>query len=178
MLNFRLAMLALGLAAVSCTKVPQNGAMLADSVTLGIQRMEGQTEAMITALANVERSALDERWEEIYRSSEAKYREKSQLPAATALNEDQRIAVATIAAAAREEILSTIAAKEAELKAQSLQNARQVIEANRAVRDYLMSLQDLDEARAKADKTIAELTGIEVSKLVDTTDRALQQLPH
>jgi hypothetical protein len=165
------------LACVSCTTVPKNGAMLADSVTLGIQRMESQTEAMIETLAAVERNVLDERWEELYRRSEALFREKSQIPSNVTLDETQRIAVATLSARARDTILAVIADKEVELKSQSLKNANQVIEANRAVRDYLMSVEDLDAARQRTNKTLAELSGLDVSKLVNTTQNALKKLP-
>ena len=150
--------------------------MLSASVTQGIQRMEGQTEAMIEALANVERAVLDEGWENMYRSCEAKYRAKNALAADVALSEEQRIQIATIAAAAREQILALIAAKEAELKAQTQKNGQHVIDANHVVQEYLLSLQELDAARSKAEKSIADLTGIEVDKLSRTTERALQKL--
>lgn len=165
------------LTVAGCTKVPENGAMLSASVTIGIQRMAGQTEAMISALAAVERAILDEGWEHIYRKAEAGYRKKHALDAQVQLNKEQRIAIATIAAASRDEILTQIAGKEAELKAQSQSSAQHVIEANRAVQEYLVSLQGLDASRAKAEKTISSVTGIDVDKLVNAGKKALAKLP-
>jgi len=168
---------AITMSVAGCTKVPENGAMLSATVTVGIQRMEGQTETMITALADGERAILDERWEEIYKSSESKYRTQNSLTVDGELSQNQRIEVATIAASSREQILGHIAAKETELKAQAQENAKHVIDANHAVQDYLLSLQVLDAARVRAEETIAEVSGTDVDTLMKTSKRAMKDLP-
>lgn len=159
-----------------CTKVPQNGAMLSASVTLGIERMEAQTEAVIKALADTERGILDEKWETIYRSCESKYRKKYDLAATSPLSPDQQFEVATIAVGARDKILMTIAKEESELSARAQTNAKHVIDANRAVQEYLLSLQELDAARRNAEHTVTDLTGIELGKLVKTSEQVARVL--
>lgn len=161
---------------VACASTPKNGALLASQVTVGIHRMEAETEAMITALGNIERAVLSEAWEELYRSSEAKYRAQEGLPPNAPLTEEQRIDVATVAAKVREDVLVAIADKEQSLKASARENARRVTELNQTVEAYLMSLEELEAAKAKAKGLVAQITGIDVASLVNESKRALDKL--
>ena len=159
-----------------CSSIPENGAALNSQVSVGISRMHSQTEAIITALAEIERGILDENWEEIYRRSEEKYRRDERIAENIPLTQEQAIDIATIAAAVRENVLNDISSKEAELKDASRRNADTVIELNETVTNYLLSLQSLEEAKSNATELLTEITGVDVSGLVNLSRRAIDRI--
>ncbi|MCK8600106.1 hypothetical protein [Desulfoferrobacter suflitae] len=160
-----------------CARVPKNAALLSSSVNGGITRLQAENEKVIRALGDVERGILDEKWEDIYRSAEKKYRSEMVITSSECLTEEQRLDITTIAAAAREEILAQIAAKEEELINDSRKNAQLVIGMNSKVQAYLLSLERLDASRHEISDLFNEITGVDPSLIVGTVEKALVLAP-
>ncbi|MFG0273794.1 MAG: hypothetical protein ACF8QF_01925 [Phycisphaerales bacterium] len=134
---------------VGCAGSEREAALLAQTVETGIDRLHGQQARVIGALGDVERAAVNDEWASMYERAEAGYREREGLGVGDALSAQQRMEVAALAAAAREDLLASIEAKEADLLAQS----RASVDAVRAMQGeltlYLQSRADAGEVRRR-----------------------------
>jgi hypothetical protein len=172
---FLLLTLVAALGLCGCPAIPKNAAALTAKVSEGILRNQAETERIIHTLAEVERGVLDDRWEEIYQSTETAYRKKKGMTSDAALSFDDRLNVATNAAAVRDGILKEISDIEANLISQSRANSQKVVEMNEEVHRYLLSLQSLQEANDDLSRKLQEITGVDVSGLVGKTRRAIEE---
>lgn len=160
-----------------CASIPENGALLNAQVSAGIQRHQQAIEIFIKAIADIERNILDEKWEEIYLSSEDEYRSDHHIAQAAQLTLDQRIDIAAIAAAVREDILNTIITKEDYLIGETRHNALLLIDINDCVTEYLLSLQELDRVREDIANKFKSLTGIDMGSLIGTVTSIVDSQP-
>ena len=160
-----------------CASIPKNGAQLNSQVSLGIQRYQQEVESIIKTLGDVQRAILDEKWEEIYRKAEHKYRNEQGLDPASPLSQEQRIDVATIASGHREDILKEIEVLESELINKTRKNSFTLIEVNDHVTSYLLSLQKLDAAKQDITNKISSLVGIDIKALTKVAMAAIDKLP-
>ncbi|WP_430409279.1 hypothetical protein [Kordia sp.] len=159
---------------LSCATIPKNASVLSSSVTQGIERLQSENEKVIKALADVERAILDESWDSIYNKIEAKYRTKNNIANGTSLTRDQTIDIATGAAAVREELLLTIATKERTLILKSKENSQEVININKEVQNYLLSLEKYDEATTQVNALTKKIIGIDPSQVLGTVNDNIQ----
>ncbi|PKG42531.1 hypothetical protein [Psychroflexus sp. MES1-P1E] len=159
---------------VSCASIPKNASILSSSVTQGIERLQAENENVIKALADIERAILDEDWDNIYNLIEDKYRTKLNIPKGTSLTRDQTIDIATGAAAVREELLKTISSKENALILKSKENSQKVININKEVQNYLLSLEKYSEANEKVNALTKKIIGINPSDIIGTIDNNIQ----
>lgn len=158
-----------------CSTIPRNGALLATRLTEGIERNQMETEKIIVAMADVQRTILSEHWEKLHQSIEAGYRSRNGLAAASVLNEQQRGEVAAVAAKTYYDLRGIIAAKEAELVARTRANSRQLTEISGTLQKYLLSLEKLDAAQAAAVASIGKITGVDFSGLGTLANDLLKQ---
>lgn len=132
-----------------CAGAEREAALLAQTVETGIERLHAQQARVIGALGEVERAAADEEWASIYARAEAGYRRREGLGESDALAPAQRMEVAAIAAAARDDILDAVEAKEMELLAQSRASADAVLAMQRELIAYLHGRADAAEVRRR-----------------------------
>jgi len=159
---------------VSCASIPKNASVLNSSVTQGIERLQAENENIIKALADIERAILDEDWDNIYNSVESKYRTKYNISNGTALSRDQTIDIATGAAAVREALLKSISDKESALILKSKENSQLVINMNKEVQNYLLSLEKYDKATEEVNALTKRIIGINPSEILGTVDKNIQ----
>jgi len=159
-----------------CVAVPKDSARLSVRVTDGINRLQEQTEAIIKTVGNIERGILDEKWEEIYRKTEEAYRRKKSLATDAALSAEDRLNIATNAAAVREKILSEIAATEDKLIKTSRSNTASVVGMNEEVTKYLLSIQKLDEANKAMMDLLKQVSGVDVRELLGKAKNSVGKL--
>jgi hypothetical protein len=132
-----------------CTGAEREAALLAHTVETGIDRLHGQQARVIGALAEVERAAVDDEWASMYARAESAYREREGLGEAAALTPTQRMEIAALAAAAREELLDSIDAKQADLLAQSRASVDAVLAMQGELALYLAARADAAEVRRR-----------------------------
>lgn len=159
---------------VSCASIPKNASVLSSSVTQGIERLQSENENVIKALADIERAILDEDWDNIYNQIEDKYRTKLNIPNGTSLTRDQTIDIATGAAAVREELLKSISNKESALILKSKENSQKVINMNKEVQNYLLSLEKYNKATEEVNALTRKIIGIKPSEILGTVDNNIQ----
>jgi len=170
----------LGLAVLllaGCPTIPKNGALLAAELTKGLERNQTETEKIITALAEIQRTILSEGWERIHAQVEKGYRAENKLAADAPLNEVQRAEVAAVAAKTYYDLRAVIAAKEADLKAATRGNTTQLIAINETVQKYLLSVEKLDASRTAITGQLQQLTGIDFSSLNGLAGQLLKNFP-
>jgi hypothetical protein len=158
----------------SCASIPKDAVILTGQVSVGIERMQAQTEIIIGVVGDIERAMLDERWEGIYHGAEAQYLQKHQVPSGAALTQDQRNDIAVAASSVREDILAAIASKEKELIQASRDNAAQVIEINTVVERYMLSLEKIEASRQKTKDLLDKITGVPLGSLVGIVEAKLK----
>lgn len=157
-----------------CLSVPKNASILSASVNQGIEKMQIECEAIIKTLGDVERGVLDEDWEDIYRKVEQKYKAAYSLADDHVFTEDERIDIATGAAAVREDLLKVIQDKENELIAKTRENSYKVIEINKEVQNYLLSIEKHDKATSEISRLTQSLTGIDPKGIIGTVGNNIQ----
>lgn len=163
------------LALTGCASIPKNGAALSARVSEGIRRNQTETEKIIRALGDVERGILDERWEEIYKKVEDAYRKKHNIATEGQLNFDQRLDVATNAAAVREQLLSEISLAENTLLEQSRVNSQKLLEMNDVVTNYLLSLKNYQEANEAMTGFVSQIIGVDLNRLRGKAEEATKK---
>lgn len=149
-----------------CASIPENAALLNQRVSDGIQRNQTETDAIVTALADVERAMLDRHWDELYQRIETAYLAKHNIADPAALDHDQRRAIAATAADAYSRIQDAIEAKEVELLTRTRANTQTLVDLNGEISKYLASVHDLDTAQAAIAQHLGELTGIDIQELL------------
>ena len=157
-----------------CKAIPKKASILCISVNQGIERMQSETENLIITLGDVERGILDEKWEDIYLKIEDKYREEKGLSSDTILSQNQRIDIATGAVSVREDLLKAISDKENELIAQTRKNTQKVIDINTKVQNYLLSIENYENATDRISKLTEEIAGFNPKSILGTIDRSVQ----
>jgi len=149
----------------ACSSVPKDAIMLTSTVTDGIKRMQIENENAIKTLADIQRNILDEKYEEIYASTEIEYMKEAGIAIDKPLSKDEQMDIAANVIAERDEILKQIETKEKSLLAQSRANSEKVIEINEHVKNYLKSLSDLNEANEKIKKLLQDITGVDLNDI-------------
>jgi hypothetical protein len=152
-------------ALVGCASVPPGAATLAEQLGTGLQRNQAEVEKITHLFADTERAVLDEKWDALYADTEKRYLAKRGLASAGAMKLEDRRRVAAIAAAAREKLLSEIALIESNFVAASQKNTKQLTDITVEIQKYLLSLQKLDESRAKATELIQGIGGLDLKQL-------------
>jgi hypothetical protein len=154
-----------GCGVVGCQTVPKNGAILAGKLTEGIQRNQAETEKIITALADVQRTILSEHWERVYASVESGYRAKSSLAASVTLSDKHRSEIAAVAAKTYYDLRALISVKEEELKSKSRANSRQLTDIGEGLQKYLLSVEQFETTRNAAVSKLTGIVGVDSSSL-------------
>jgi hypothetical protein len=149
----------------ACASIPKDAVVLSSSVTDGIKKMQAENEKAILSLSDVQRGILDENYENIYASVEAKYRTIKAIPVVTALSQDQLMDVTANVIGVRDKVLKDIQDKEDALLKKSRANSAKVIKINGHVQEYLQSLSDLNDANDKIKKLLIDTTGVDVGKV-------------
>ncbi len=164
MMKKLLIILLVPLALAGCgSSLPQNGSTLNQKVGEGIQKNQVEVEKIIMALADVERSILDQEWDNVYLKVEGAYMAKNAVPSAALLSQDQHQAVAADAAKTYYSLRGKITAIERTLIAQTQSNSKTLLEINDEVTKYLLSVQELDSAADNIDEKLESLVGINLS---------------
>lgn len=161
---------------LGCASIPENAALLNQRVADGIERNQAETDAIIATLAEVERAVLDRHWDELYQRIETAYLAKHGIADASALDHDQRRAIAATAADAHFRIRDAIDAKETELRNRTRANTQTLVDLNGEVTKYLASVHDLDTAEAAVAQRLGELTGVDIHELLGIARDIIESL--
>jgi len=152
-------------ALLGCAGGEREAALLASQVEGGIERLHERQREVIGALADVQRAAVDERWEDIYTRAESGYRAGEGVAPDAPLTPEQRAGAAAVAAAARERLLDDIAARQNELERQSRSNADAVVAMQRELERYLLTRADAADARRRMRELLEQITGVDIESL-------------
>lgn len=159
----------------ACSNVPENGSVLNSMVSQGIAKNQLETEKIIKALADVERAVLNEKWDDIYEKTEAKYVADRGLNV-NSLTHEQRRAIAANSSQVYFSLKAEIATIEAGLVAQTQANSNAIIAVNDTVTEYLLSLEKLDVATGKIRNKISSVTGIDFSVIIGKAVELISKL--
>lgn len=159
--------------ASGCRSVPKDSSLVGE-VDKAIVVIQEENDKLIKALGDVQRNILDEKFEQIYANIESKYRQKYNIPEDALLTAQQNLDVTANVIVARDHILYEIAQKEQQLYEQSHTNFNKLRTINKAVKQYLDSLQSLNEAQYEATKKLEEIIGIDLD--VDNLPSNLENL--
>lgn len=151
--------------------------MLNSHVSTGIIENQANVEALIHALADVQRGILNHRWEEIYTTVESQYRTTAGLTEFAPLNLEQRLEIATIAASARDMISQEIIRQENCLLTDSRLNTALLVEVNETVTLYLSSQEELADAKEAVNRKLNEITGLNTEGITETVSELMELLP-
>ena len=162
---------------VGCGTVATEGSLLNEQVNTGIEQYQLYVENIIRALADTERAILSQRWEEIYAYAEEEVRAEHGLYPTDRMNHQQILETATLAALVREEIADEIDSREQNLIEDSRANADLLIAVNHIVTAYLMSQEELEQAKDRINQKIQDITGIDTDKLTGTVFSLIEELP-
>jgi len=156
-----------------CSTIPKNGALLAAKLGEGLQRNQAETEKIIAALADTQRTILGEKWKPLYKSIEEAYMAKHGVTDAKDLTQDQRRAIATQSGNVWEKLRGEIDAVEAGLVKQSRANSAQLVEINSTIQKYLLSLEKLDASQRAVLDRLEGVTGVNLSSLTGLADKLI-----
>lgn len=158
-----------------CSTIPKNGALLAAKLGEGLERNQAETEKIIAALADTQRTILGEKWKPLYKSIEEAYMAKHGVADARDLTQDQRRAIATQSGNVWEKLRGEIDDVEASLKKQSRANTAQLVEINSTIQKYLLSLEKLDASQRVVLDKLGAVTGVNLSSLTGLADKLITE---
>lgn len=156
-----------------CATIPKDASVLSESVNRGIDSMQTQCEVIIKAMGDIERAILDEKYDEICDSAEAKYRRSNNIPGDQMLSSENWKDLTVIIISVRENILAEIEDKENNLIELTRLNAMQVQSINGEVQRYILSLEKYDEATTQISALTKRVVGIDPKKLLGTVEHKL-----
>lgn len=163
------------LATSGCYTVPKNASKLSETLSEGIKKNGVQTENLIHALAEIERSILNENWNALYAKAEKRYLSDHNIKE-DSLSHDDRRRIAVNSAGVFFGLKAEIDEKEQALKSQARKNTAQLVAINGTIQDYLLSLEKLDAAREDVTKKLSDLTGVDLSDLSGLASRLIAKI--
>ncbi|MDS1310086.1 hypothetical protein [Marinobacter xiaoshiensis] len=153
------------LSLVGCSTIPRNGSILNQQVSDGIIRNQIEVEKIIKALADVERAILDKEWDSLYVKIENAYIAKHSVADGASLTQDQRKSIAANASKVYFGLLHKISDVEKSLISKTNANSKILIEINDEVSRYLLSIQELAEAKININNKLSNMTGVDLSNI-------------
>lgn len=148
-----------------CSTTPQNGSVLNQRVSDGIERNQVEIEKIIMALGDVERAILDQEWDNIYAKVEKAYMAKNSIATEMSLTQEQRAAIAANAAKTYYDLLEKISSTERTLINQTRANSKTLVDANDEVTKYLLSVEKLESASNNIKEKLSSFVGLDLSSI-------------
>ena len=152
---------------VGCGSIPENGAVLNQKVTEGIERNQAQVENIIAALAQTQRATLEKKWEVIFPLTVKKYMLDKSVSSDNLLTPDQWNDISVNARNVYQGFLDIINDKEETLIYETKENSNTLMEISEEVSRYFLSTKELEIARLNTARKITELDIISIPSFVE-----------